>query len=131
MVKRYIFGMVLVLMAVIPGYALAEQGASILFQKILNDMPDREGMVLTVEYPPGHRSSKHRHNAHTFVYVLEGSVVMQVEGGERMHLEAGKTFYETPDDVHVVSMNASTTEPARILVFFIKRPGAPTTVPVD
>ncbi len=85
--------------------------------------------MVIVEYPAGVSSPAHRHNAHTFVYVLEGSVVMQVEGGDRVTLEPGQTFYETPDDTHVVSMNASATEPARILVFFVKQQGAPVTVP--
>ena len=101
-----------------------------LLQKTLTDLPDREGLMLIVEYPPGASSAKHRHNAHTFVYVLEGTVIMQVEGGERVTLKPGETFYETPDDIHVVSMNASETEPAKILVFFVKRQGAPLSVPV-
>ena len=101
------------------------QGAtsSVVLQQHLGDIPDREAMIVTVEYPPGGFSRSHRHNAHTFVYVLEGSVVMQVEGGEKVTLGVGETFYETPDDVHVVSMNASKTEIARLLVFFIQRPG--------
>ena len=86
--------------------------------------------MLTVEYPPGISSPKHRHNAHTFVYVVEGSVIMQVEGGERVLLGPGQPFYETPDDIHVVSMNASMTESAKILVFLVKRQGVPLTVPV-
>ena len=112
--------------------SVTAQEASVtpLFQAALNDLENREGVVLTVEYPPGVASAKHRHNAHTFVYVLEGSVIMQVEDGERAVLGPGQTFYETPDDVHVVSMNASMTEPAKILVFFVKRRGAPVSVPV-
>lgn len=90
----------------------------------------QEGTVLTVEYPPGVSSAQHRHNAHTFVYVLEGSVVMQVKGGKEMTLTEGQTFYETPDDIHSVSRNASTTKPAKILVFMVKAKGAPATVPV-
>jgi quercetin dioxygenase-like cupin family protein len=103
---------------------------NVLLQKNFDDLPDREGVMLTVDFPPGSSSPKHRHNAHTFVYVLEGSVIMQVEGGEQVTLTAGGTFYETPDDIHVVSKNASMTEPAKALVFFVKRQGAPMTVPV-
>jgi quercetin dioxygenase-like cupin family protein len=73
----------------------------------------------------------HRHNAHVFVYVLEGSVVMQVKGGQEVTLKAGETFYEKPDDIHVVSKNASATAPAKILTFFVKDKGAPTTVPAN
>ena len=101
-----------------------------LLQKDFDDLPGREGLMLTVEYPPGASSPKHRHNAHTFVYVLEGSVIMQVEGGEKVTLKPGEAFYETPDDIHVVSMNASETEPAKILVFFVKRKGEPVSIPV-
>lgn len=90
----------------------------------------QEGMMLTVEYGPGGSSAPHRHNAHTFVYVLDGSVVMQVKGGKEVTLTAGQSFYESPDDIHTVSRNASTTKPAKILVFFVKAKGAPVTVPV-
>ena len=107
-----------------------ESAVTPVFQVDLNDIPGREGLMVVVDFPPGSTGTKHRHNAHTFVYVLEGSVVMQVEGGERMVLQAGQSFYETPDDIHTVGMNASTTEPAKILVFFVKQQGAPVTVPV-
>ena len=106
-----------------------ETSVTSLFQTNLDDIEGREGLMVIVEYPAGVSSPAHRHNAHTFVYVLEGSVVMQVEGGDRVTLEPGQTFYETPDDTHVVSMNASVTELARILVFFVKQQGAPVTVP--
>lgn len=100
-----------------------------LFQTDLPDIEGREAVMLEVEYPPGVASKSHRHNAHTFVYVLEGTVVMQVAGGEEMTLTVGQTFYETPDDIHSVSRNASDTEPAKILVVFVKHKGAPMTVP--
>lgn len=102
-----------------------ESIATALFQTDLPDIEGREAVVLEVEYPPGVASASHRHNAHTFVYVLEGTVVMQVAGGEQQTLVAGQTFYESPDDVHTVSRNASDTEPAKILVFFIKMKDAP------
>jgi quercetin dioxygenase-like cupin family protein len=82
-----------------------------------------------VEYAPGGSSAEHRHNAHTFVYVLEGAVVMQVKGGKEVTLGPGQTFYESPDDIHTVSKNASKTAPAKFLVFFVKDKGAPATVP--
>jgi quercetin dioxygenase-like cupin family protein len=86
--------------------------------------------MVTVEYPAGAVSAPHRHNANTFVYVLEGSVVMQVAGGKEVTLTPGETFYESPTDIHSVSRNASTTQPAKFLVFFIKDQGAPSNVPV-
>jgi quercetin dioxygenase-like cupin family protein len=89
---------------------------------------EKEGSMVTVEYAPGASSSEHRHNAHTFVYVLEGSVVMQVKGGKEVTLGPGQTFYESPDDIHTVSKNASSTKPAKFLVFFVKDKGAPATV---
>ena len=94
-------------------------------------MPGKAGQLLTVEFAPGEVSAPHRHNAHTFVYVLEGSVVMQVQGGEAKTLTAGQTFYENPDDIHTVANNASDTEPAKILVFFIKDSDAPASLPVE
>ena len=101
--------------------------ATALFQTDLPDIEGREAVVLEVVYPPGVASASHRHNAHTFVYVLEGTVEMLVAGGELLKLVAGQTFYETPNDIHSVSRNASDTEPAKILVFFIKMKGAAMT----
>lgn len=91
----------------------------------------QEGVLLTVEYPPGGSSAPHRHHAYAFVYVLEGQVVMQVEGGDEVTIGPGETFLETPEDVHTVSRNASDTEPARFVVFLVKRQNAPITVPAD
>ena len=108
-----------------------ESSARALFQTDLPDIEGREAVVLEVVYPPGVASSSHRHNAHTFVYVLEGTVEMQVAGGELMKLVAGQTFYESPSDIHSVSRNASDTEAARILVFFIKMKDAASTEPAD
>ena len=107
----------------------AQAKATPLVTKDLMGIPGKEGVMLTVEYAPGQASASHRHNASTFVYVLEGSVVMQVKGGKQMTLGPGEVFYESPDDVHVVSRNASDTKPAKILVFFVKDKGAPASVP--
>lgn len=100
-----------------------------LLTRDLAGIPGKEGSMLTVEYAPGASSAIHRHNANTFVYVLEGSVVMQVKGGPEVTLGPGQTFYESPDDIHTVSKNASATKPAKFLVFFVKEKGAPGTVP--
>ena len=89
----------------------------------------KEGTMIMVEYAPGGSDAQHRHNASVFVYVLEGAVVMQVKGGKEVTLGPGQTFYESPKDVHTVSRNASTTKPAKFLVFFVKQKGAPITVP--
>ena len=113
--------------------SLPATGAEVamLFKQDLADMPGKAGQLLTVEFAPGEVSAPHRHNAHTFVYVLEGSVVMQVQGGEAKTLTAGQTFYENPNDIHTVANNASDTEPAKILVFFIKDSDAPASMPVE
>jgi quercetin dioxygenase-like cupin family protein len=103
--------------------------ATPLLTKPLAGIDGKEGAMLTVEYPPGVASAPHRHNANTFVYVLEGTVVMQVAGGPELTLTAGQTFYESPSDVHTVSRNASDTLPAKILVMFVKDIGAPPTAP--
>jgi quercetin dioxygenase-like cupin family protein len=97
------------------------------------DLPDysgKEGVMLTVTYPPGSTDAVHRHDAHAFVYVLEGEVVMQLRGGEPVTLKAGQSFYEGPQDVHVVGRNASATKPAKFVVFFLKNKGAPVLTPV-
>ncbi len=96
----------------------------------LTDIPGKEVVMLTVEFPPGGSDPVHRHDAHGFIYVLEGSVVMQVQGGKEVTLAPGQTFYEGPDDVHVVGRNASTTRPAKLLAILVKDKGAPILVPV-
>jgi quercetin dioxygenase-like cupin family protein len=101
-----------------------------LLSKDLTNLPGKEGLMITVEYPPGSSDPIHRHNAHAFVYVLEGSIVMQVKGGKEVTLAPGQTFYEGPNDVHVVGRNASKTKPAKFVVFLVKEKGAPVLVPV-
>jgi quercetin dioxygenase-like cupin family protein len=101
------------------------------FSKDLADVPGKEGLMLLVEYPPGSSDPIHRHNARAFVYVLEGSIVMQVRGGEEVTLKPGQTFYEGPDDVHVVGRNASQTKPAKFVVFLVKDKDAPVVVPAN
>lgn len=100
-----------------------------LTSKDLPEFPGKEVLMIAVEYPPGSVDAIHRHNAHAFVYVLEGSIIMQVKGGKEVTLTPGQTFYEGPDDVHVVGRNASSTQPAKFVVFFIKDKGAPVLVP--
>ena len=102
-----------------------------LLSKDLTDFPGKEGLMITVEYPPGSSDPIHRHNAHAFVYVLEGSIVMQVRGGKEVTLTPGQTFYEGPSDVHVVGRNASQTKPAKFVVFLVKDKGAPVLVPAN
>jgi len=102
-----------------------------LFSKDLANIPGKEGLMITVEYPPGSSDPIHRHNAHAFVYVLEGSIVMQLRGGKEVTLTPGETFYEGPDDDHVVGKNASQTKPAKFVVFLVKDKGAPVVVPTN
>ena len=102
----------------------------VLMSKDLTGNPEKEVSMITVEYPPGGSDPVHRHYAQAFVYVLEGSVVMQVKGGKEVTLTPGQTFYEKFDDVHVVGRNASTTKPAKMLVLLVKDKGAPILVPV-
>jgi quercetin dioxygenase-like cupin family protein len=98
--------------------------------KDLSNLPGKEGLMITVEYPPGSSDPVHRHNAHAFVYVLEGSIVMQLKGGKEVTLTPGQSFYEGPDDVHTVGRNASQTKPAKFVVFLVKDKGAPVLIPV-
>jgi quercetin dioxygenase-like cupin family protein len=100
-----------------------------LTSKDLEGLPGKEGSLFLVEYPPGASDPVHRHNASVFVYVLEGSVVMQARGGKEVTLIKGETFFESPEDVHVVGRNASQTEPAKFLAFFVKDKGAPVVFP--
>jgi quercetin dioxygenase-like cupin family protein len=112
--------------------ALIAQDAQItpLISKDLADFPGKEGLMITVVYLPGASDPIHRHNAHAFVYVLEGSIVMQVKGGKEVTLTPGQSFYEGPNDIHVVGRNASKTKPAKFVVFLVKNKDAPVLVPV-
>lgn len=125
------FAKVIVGLAFLTSGMLFAQQAKVtqLMSKDLTNIPGKEGLMISVEYPPGSSDPVHRHYAHAFVYVLEGSIVMQVRGGSETTLTAGQTFYEGPDDVHVVGRNASKTKTARFVVFLVKDKGAPVLVP--
>jgi quercetin dioxygenase-like cupin family protein len=101
-----------------------------LFAIDLADYPGKESLMLEVSYPPGARDMVHRHNAHAFVYVLEGQIVMQLKGQPAVTLKAGQTFYEGPTDVHVVGRNASDSAPARFVLVMLKAKGVPVRTPV-
>jgi quercetin dioxygenase-like cupin family protein len=100
-----------------------------LLSKDLPNIPGKEGLMVTVVYPPGFSAQVHRHKANAFVYVLEGSIVMQVKDGKQETLTPGQTFYEGPDDIHIVGRNASKTKPAKFVVLMVKEKGAPVLVP--
>jgi len=102
-----------------------------LMSKDLPNLPGKEGLMFIVDYPPGSVDPIHRHNANAFIYVLEGSIVMQVRGGKEVTLTPGQTFYEGPDDVHVVGRNASKTKPAKFVLVMVKDKGAPILVPTN
>jgi quercetin dioxygenase-like cupin family protein len=120
------------LLAFLLAGALTAEDAQVtpLMSKDLPEFPGKEGLMITVVYPPGASDPIHRHNAHAFVYVLEGTVVMQVKGGNEVTLTPGQTFYEGPNDIHTIGRNASSTKPAKFIVFLIKDKGAPVLVPV-
>ena len=116
----------LVLLFLTTGTAMAQEPkVTSLMSKDLPENPGKEALMFTTEYAPGWSDPVHRHNAQAFIYVLEGSIVMQVKGGEEVTLTPGQTFYEGPDDVHVVGRNASDTKPAKILATLVKDKGAP------
>ena len=125
--------LILVVLACLMSGALVAQEAKVapLMSKDLPNLPGKEGLMITVEYPPGSSDPIHRHNANAFVYVLEGTIVMQVRGGKEVTLTPGQTFYEGPDDVHVVGRNASKTKPAKFVVFLVKDKGAPVVIPAN
>jgi quercetin dioxygenase-like cupin family protein len=120
-----------VLLAYLMSGTLVAQEAKVtpLMSKDLTSCPGKEGLMITVDYPPGSTDPIHRHNAYAFIYVLEGSIVMQVRGGKEVTLTPGQIFYEGPEDVHVVGRNASKTKPAKFVAFFVKDKGAPVLIP--
>ncbi|MDP9891872.1 quercetin dioxygenase-like cupin family protein [Variovorax boronicumulans] len=118
-------GLALGMFAAVPALAAPEAAATILMTKDLADMPGKEAVSFIVDFPPGSVDPVHRHDAHAFIYVLEGSIVMGVKGGKEVTLTPGQTFYEGPNDIHTVGRNASTTKPAKFLVTMVKDKGAP------
>ena len=123
---------ILVLLCLISGPLMAQQNAKVtpLVSKDLPEFPGKQGLMISVEYPPGASDPIHRHNAHAFLYVLEGTIVMQIKGAAPVTLTAGQTFYEGPNDVHIVGRNTSNTKPARFIVFLVKDKNAPVLIPV-
>ena len=120
----------LVLLCMMTSPSMAQEATvTSLKLKELTDVLGKELLMITVEYPPGGSDPVHRHNAQAFLYVLEGSVVMQVKGGKEVTLTPGQTFYEGTDDVHIVGRNSSSTKPAKFLVLLVKKKGAPVLVP--
>jgi quercetin dioxygenase-like cupin family protein len=117
----------LLMLAAVPAAADVKE----LFAIDLPDAPGKEGRMVEVSYPPGVQDVVHRHDAHAFVYVLEGTIIMQLKGQPAVTLSAGQTFYEGPSDVHIVGRNASTTAPARFVVVLLKAKGAPILTPVQ
>lgn len=129
---RYIIFGVMLAVFYFPAVLYADQTSKtkILNKQDLSGLNGKEGIVLTVSYSPGESTPPHRHNAHTFVYVLEGSIIMAVEGADSVTLNPGDTFYESPQDIHRLSKNASDLNSAKFLVFFVKDKGVPPVFPV-
>ena len=123
--------LMLVLLFLLTGTAMAQEAkVTELTSKDIKEFPGKEALMITVEYAPGGTDPIHRHNAHAFIYVLEGSIVMQLRDAAEVTLSPGQTYYEGPNDVHVVGRNASNTRPAKFVVFFVKNQGAPILEPV-
>jgi len=124
-------------LVVLPAFLIArslfaqEAQVTPIMLKDLPEFPGKEALMITVVYPPGSSDPIHRHNAHAFVYVLEGTIIMQVKGGKEVTLTPGQSFYEGPNDIHTVGRNASNTKPAKFVVFFVKNKDAPVLVPVN
>ena len=114
-----------------PAHAAPQPVVVPIMQKDLPDVPGKEMLMISVEYPPGTVESIHRHDAYAFLYVVEGTIVEQVRGGEEVTLTPGQTFYEGPNDVHIVGRNASTTKPAKFVVVLLKKKGVDAVLPAE
>jgi quercetin dioxygenase-like cupin family protein len=114
-----------------PAHAAPQPVVVPIMQQDLADLPGKEMLMITVEYPPGTVESVHRHDAHAFLYVLDGTIVEQVRGGKEVTLTPGQTFYEGPNDVHIVGRNASTTKPAKFVVVLVKKKGVDAVLPAE
>jgi quercetin dioxygenase-like cupin family protein len=134
-IRAGISGAITVALLVVSAMSRASGGAppqvTDLLTRPLADVPGKEVTMITVDYPPGGKDPVHRHDASAFIYVLEGTIEMQMEGAEKVTLHPGQTFYEDPKGVHLVGRNTSDTEPAKFVVFLVKNRGAPILIPVD
>src|SRR5262245_32846248 len=130
--KKIIVSIAIAACALAPQFALAAPPANVkeIMSEPLTDIPGKEGLMLLVTYPPGSADEIHRHNAHAFVYVIEGSIVMQLRGAEPVTLKAGETFYEGPNDVQIVGSNASDSQPVKFVVFLMYKQGVPILITV-
>jgi quercetin dioxygenase-like cupin family protein len=129
-----VLGTALVLAFSVQAARAAEAPEPVVTSLMLKDVPDvpgREVLMLTVDYPPGCVEHVHRHDADAFVYVLEGTIVMGVRGSKEVTLTPGQTFYEGPNDVHTIGRNASKTKPAKFVVFLLKKKGVPPVLPAE
>jgi quercetin dioxygenase-like cupin family protein len=131
LVTKALTGAMLLACTVVQAEAADDVKVTELMTKDLMNVPGKEGTMITVDYPPGGADPVHRHNASAFVYVLEGSIVMQMKGGKEVTLHPGETFYEDPEGVQLVGKNASDTKPAKFVVFLVKNKGAPILIPVN
>ena len=125
MLKNLVLVVVVACSSLAAPAAIADAVVTPLMTKLLPEFPGKVVEMITVDYPPGAVDPVHRHDAHAFIYVLEGSIVMQVKGGKEVTLKPGQTYYEGPNDIHVVGRNASSTQPAKFVAVFIKKEGAP------
>lgn len=128
-ISRLLIASLVLATGAVQAHEPAQARVTPLMTKALDDYPGKEALMLRVEYPPGASDPVHRHDAHGFIYVVEGNIVMQVRGGKQVALGPGQTFYEGPDDVHTVGRNASRTKPATFIVVLLKDKGAPVLVP--
>jgi quercetin dioxygenase-like cupin family protein len=131
LVTKALTGAMLFSTPVVQAQAADQVKVTELVTKDLMNVPGKEVTMITVDYPPGGSDPVHRHNASAFVYVLEGSIVMQMKGEKEVTLHPGETFYEDPEGVHLVGKNASDTKPAKFVVFLVKNKGAPILIPVN
>jgi len=129
MIKHLLLTAVKTVLLAAPLIAQPPTKVTPMMTKNLPDIPGKEVLMLTVEYPPGGADPVHRHDAHGFIYVVSGSIVMGVKGGKAVTLHPGDTFYEGPDDIHTIGRNASATQPAKFIVFLLKRKGAEAVLP--
>jgi quercetin dioxygenase-like cupin family protein len=130
MLRKKILLVVLLGLLASPLLAQAAEVTTLMSKDLGEYCPGKEGEMIIVEYAPGWSDPIHRHNAYAFVYVLEGSVLMKLKGEKEVRLTPGQTFFEGPNDVHVIGRDASSTKPAKFLVFLVKNKGAPVLVPV-
>ncbi|RRW52142.1 cupin domain-containing protein [Pseudomonas moraviensis] len=104
---------------------------TVLQEQLLKNAPGKKAMMIEVDYQPGQSSIAHKHEGTAMAYVLDGEVISQIKGEKALTYKKGQFWYEPAGSEHLVSKNASSTKPAKLLVFMVLAPDEQVLIPLE